>query len=219
MTISGTGLGGDTTPRRASALALGNTWGALLGTGVVLLALGIILLVWPHGTVVVFAVLIGIALLLTGIIRLVQGLTASDASGGKRVAYVVIGILAGLAGLYCIRHVNVTVAILGVVVGLFWTMHGVVDLVLAAGPGDRADRVLTGIMGVLSLVFGVLAIFWPSETLTVLVVLMGIWLLLDGLLFCLMAWQVRRAAAHAGPLSRTADAVPPQQAGAGDPLR
>jgi uncharacterized membrane protein HdeD (DUF308 family) len=201
MTMTGT-------PRRTSALAVGNTWGALLTTGIVLLALGVILLAWPNGTLSVVAVLIGISLLLTGLIRLVQGLTASDASGGRRVGYVIIGILAGLAGLYCLRHVDVTVAILGVVVGLFWTMHGVVDLALAAGPGDRIDRVLTAIMGVLSVAVGLLALFWPSETLTVLVVLMGIWLIMDGLLFGLMAFGVRR---HAGgdPLSLTEDAAEP----------
>lgn len=215
MTMTGTD-----TPRRTSALAVGNTWGVLLTIGLVLLALGIILLAWPNGTLTVVAVLIGIALLLTGIIRLVQGLTASDSSGGRRVAYVIIGILAGLAGLYCLRHVDVTVAILGVVVGLFWAMHGVVDLALAAGPGDRADRILTGVMGVLSLIVGLLALFWPSETLTVLVVLMGVWLILDGLLFGLTAFQVRRHYARAGPLSLTAEAaVPPRQAGDTDPLR
>lgn len=209
-----------TTPRRTSALALGNTWGALLTTGLVLLVLGIILLAWPHGTLNVFAVLIGIALLLTGLIRLVQGLTASGEGGGRRVAYVIIGILAALAGLYCLRHLNVTVAVLGVVVGLFWTMHGVVDLALAAGPGDKADRIITGVMGVLSLIAGLLVIFWPSETLTVLVVLMGIWLIMDGLLFTLMAFQVRRHSARQDPLSLTAEAaVPPRQAGDTDPLR
>lgn len=208
MTMTGTE---SDTPRRASALALGNTWGALLTTGLVLLALGVILLAWPNGTLAVVAVLIGISLLLTGIIRLVQGLTAGDASGGRRVAYVIIGILAGLAGLYCLRHVDVTVAILGVVVGLFWTMHGVVDLALAAGPGDTIDRVLTAIMGVLSVVVGLLALFWPSETLTVLVVLMGVWLILDGLLFGLMAIQVRRHVGRRDPLSLTAEAaVPPR---------
>jgi uncharacterized membrane protein HdeD (DUF308 family) len=209
MTMTGTG---SDTSRRASALAVGNTWGALLTIGLVLLALGVILLAWPNGTLSVVAVLIGISLLLTGIIRLVQGLTASDTSGGGRVAYVIIGILAGLAGLYCLRHVDVTVAILGVVVGLFWTMHGVVDLALAAGPGDTIDRVLTAIMGVLSVAVGLLALFWPSETLTVLVVLMGIWLILDGLLFGLMAIQVRRHAGRRDPLSMTAEAaaVPPR---------
>jgi uncharacterized membrane protein HdeD (DUF308 family) len=217
--MSMTGAGGGTTPRRTSALAVGNTWGALLTTGLVLLVLGIILLAWPNGTLNVFAVLIGIALLLTGLIRLVQGLTASDEGGGRRVAYVIIGILAGLAGLYCLRHINVTVAILGVVVGLFWTMHGVVDLALAAGPGDKIDRVITGVMGVLSVLAGLLVIFWPSETLTVLVVLMGIWLIIDGLLFALMAFQLRRRARHAGPLSLTAEAVPPRQGGATDSLR
>ena len=219
MTMTGSGAGDGAAPRQSSALALGNTWGALLTTGLVLLVLGIILLAWPHGTLNVFAVLIGIALLLTGLIRLVQGLTASDSSGGRRVAYVIIGILAGLAGLYCLRHIDVTVAVLGVVVGLFWTMHGVVDLALAAGPGDKGDRIITGVMGVLSLIAGLLVIFWPSETLTVLVVLMGIWLILDGLLFSLMAFQIRRRAAHTDPLSLTAEAVPPQQGGGTDPQR
>jgi uncharacterized membrane protein HdeD (DUF308 family) len=213
MTFSGTE---DDAAQRPTMLAWGGTWQALLTVGVVLLALGVVLLAWPHGTLVVFAVLIGVALVLTGILRLVQGFTATEESGGRRVAYVMIGILAGLAGLFCLRHADVTVAVLGVIVGLFWTMHGVVDLALAAGPKMGQNRALTAVMGVLSLAAGLIVIFWPAETLTVLVWVMGIWLICDGLLFGLMAFQARRIY-RADPLSRTAAAVPPQQAG--DPLR
>jgi uncharacterized membrane protein HdeD (DUF308 family) len=200
-------------------LAWGSTWQALLTAGLAVLALGIVLLVWPHGTIVVVAVLIGVVLLVTGILRLVQGFTASEESGARRVAYVMIGLLAGLAGLYCLRHIDVTVTVLGVIVGLFWTMQGVVDLALAAGPGRAADRVLTGLMGLLSLAAGLIVIFWPSETLTVLVVVMGIWFVLDGLLFGAMAWQLRRMSSAAGPPAPAAAAtIPPQQAAVTDPL-
>jgi len=36
-----------------------------------------------------------------------------------RVAYVVLGILGFAAGLYCIRHLSVTVALFAFIVGLF----------------------------------------------------------------------------------------------------
>ena len=107
---------------------------------VVTFALGLILLVWPKATLIVVAALLGAALLVTGIFRLIHGFTAHDASGGMRAAYVIIGLLAALAGLYCLRHISVTVVLLAFIVGVFWTLHGIVDLSVAAtsGPGYRA---------------------------------------------------------------------------------
>jgi uncharacterized membrane protein HdeD (DUF308 family) len=218
MTMTAGGAVAET--RRPTLLAWGGTWQALIVAGLGLLGLGVVLLVWPRATIVVVAVLVGAALLVTGILRLVQGLTATEESGAKRTAYVMIGILAGLAGLYSLRHIDVTVALLGVVVGLLWTVHGVADLAVAASPRHPADRVLTAALGVLSLAAGLLLIFWPAETLKVLLTIMGIWLICYGVVLALMAYEVHRIPAAANPLALTAEAtIPPQQAGASDPLR
>ena len=111
------------------------------------------------------AALLGAALLVTGLFRLISGFTAPDVSGGTRAAYVIIGLLAALAGLYCLRHLSVTVVLLAFVVGVFWTLHGIVDLIVAATSGPGTGRGLRAFTGVLSLAAGLIVMFWPTISL------------------------------------------------------
>ncbi len=163
-----------------------------LAAAAAMLALGVLLIFWPNDSLVVTAVLLGIALLVTGVLRLVQGATASGEAGAHRGGHVLIGILAVLAGLYCLGGTATTVVLLSLLVGLFWAMHGLVDLVAASRPGP--GRVLTGLTGALSLLAGLVAIFWPAVTVPVLVTVMGVWLACDGVLLAVTALYLRHLA-------------------------
>ena len=163
-----------------------------LAVAAAMLTLGVLLLFWPYASLVVTAVLLGIALLATGVLRLVHGMTAGGQAGTHRGAHLVIGILAALAGIYCLGDVAGTVVLLSLVVGLFWVMHGLVDLVAAGRPGP--GRALTGITGGLSLLAGLIVIFWPAITVPVMVAVMGAWLACDGLLLMVTLLYLRHVA-------------------------
>jgi uncharacterized membrane protein HdeD (DUF308 family) len=169
----------------------GRTWQAVAVAAGLTIVVGLVLLIWPKATVVVVAVLIGVALLVTGILRLLQGITASDESGAMRVAYVIIGILAGLAGLYCLRHISVTVALLAFIVGVFWALHGVADILVAVTAPAGSGRGVIALAGILSLAAGLIVMFWPAISVTILVVVLGIWLLCYGVLLAFLAFQLR----------------------------
>ncbi len=170
------------------------TWQALLAAAAGTFLLGLILLVWPHASLSVVAILIGIALLVVGGLRLIQGLTGDGESGARRTAYVIIGLLALLAGLFCLRHLSVTISLLAFVVGAFWVVNGVADVLVAASPAAWANRSLLAVAGLLSLIAGLLVIFWSPISLIVLVVVIGVWLILDGLLLAFLALWVHRQA-------------------------
>jgi uncharacterized membrane protein HdeD (DUF308 family) len=179
---------------RETALAWTSAWQLMLLVAVVTFAVGLILLVWPKATVIVVAALLGAALLVSGVFRLVHGLAARGLSGGTRAAYVLIGLLAALAGFYCLRHLDVTVVLLAFIVGVFWTLHGIVDLSVAATSGPGSGRGLRAFTGVLSLAAGLIVMFWPKISLTILLWVMGIWLLAYGVMLAVMAFQVRHVA-------------------------
>jgi len=179
---------------RETALAWTSAWQVMLLVAVVTLALGVILLVWPKATVIVVAALLGAALLVSGLFRLVHGFAAHGLSGGTRAAYILIGLLAALAGLYCLRHIDVTVVLLAFIVGVFWTLHGIVDLSVAATSGPGTGRGLRAVTGVLSLAAGLIVMFWPTISLTILLWVMGIWLVAYGVMLAVMAFQVRHVA-------------------------
>jgi uncharacterized membrane protein HdeD (DUF308 family) len=179
---------------RETALAWASAWQVMMFAAVATFAVGLILVVWPKATLIVVAALLGAALLVSGIFRLIHGFAAHGLSGGTRAAYVVIGLLAALVGLYCLRHLDVTVVLLAFLVGVFWTLHGIVDLSVAATSGPGTGRGLRAFTGVLSLAAGLIVMFWPTISLHILLWVMGIWLLAYGVMLAVMAFQVRHVA-------------------------
>ena len=183
--------------RLPGPLAARGTRRITLAVAAALLALGVALFVWPGDSLMATAVLLGTALLATGVLRLARGVTAGPEAGAHRGAHLLIGVLAVLAGSYCLGDLAATVVQLSLVVGLFWVMHGLVDLVAAGSQGP--GRVLTGATGMLSLLAGLTVIFWPAITVPVMVAVMGIWLACDGALLAVTALYLRHVARSVAP--------------------
>ncbi len=173
------------------------TWPAFMAAGLGALIVGVVLLAWPKATLTIVAVLIGIGLIVAGLLRLIDGFTAHDASGGKRVAYVLIGLLAVVVGLYCVRHYKLVIGGFAIIVGLFWVIHGIADIAMGLFAGPFPGRGLTVLTGALSLFAGLIVLFWPSITVIVLVRVIGIWLIVYGVLMAITAFSLRRSAASA----------------------
>ncbi|HYS31514.1 MAG TPA: HdeD family acid-resistance protein [Streptosporangiaceae bacterium] len=182
------------------------TWPAFMAAGLGAVIVGVVLLAWPKATLTIVAVLIGIGLIVAGLLRLIDGFTAHDASGGRRVAYVLVGLLAVVAGLYCVRHYNLVTGVLAVIVGLFWVIHGIADISIGLFAGPFPGRGVTVLTGVLSLFAGLIVLFWPAITVIVLVRVIGIWLIIYGLLMSITAFSLRRSAASASDPSHLASA-------------
>jgi uncharacterized membrane protein HdeD (DUF308 family) len=187
--LTSSGARAHTSPLPGPLAARGTTR-ITLAVAAAMLTLGMLLIFWPYASLVVIAVLLGIALLATGVLRLAHGVTAGGQAGTHRSAHLLIGILAVLAGIYCLGDIAGTVVLLSLVVGLFWVMHGLVDLVAIGDPGP--GRALTGITGGLSLLAGLIVIFWPAITVPVMVAVMGAWLACDGLLLATTVLYLRR---------------------------
>jgi len=166
-------------------------WPAFIAAGIASIAVGVILLAWPNETLTVVAVLIGIALIVAGVLGLMDGFTSHEASGGKRLVSVVIGLLATVLGLYCIRHYHFTITALAIIVGLFWVIHGVADIAVSLFIGQFPGRGFTMLTGALSLCAGIIVLFWPAISITVLVVVIGIWLILYGALAAVLGLRLR----------------------------
>ncbi len=163
---------------------------------------GAILLAWPKETLTIVAILIGVALIVAGFLRLLDGFTTHEASGGRRVAGVVIGLIAVLLGLFCIRHYHFTIAALAIIVGLFWVIHGISDIAAGLFAGRFPGRGITMLSGFLSLAAGLIVLFWPTISLTVLVAVIGIWLIIYGFLAGYLAFRLRRSGSSGGSGTR-----------------
>jgi len=179
--------------------ALGRkSWMVVLLAALGMIAVGIMLIAWPAATLTIVAILLGAALIVSGLLRLFDGFTAGEESGGMRAAYIVIGLIAILAGLYCLRHHTVTIFLLALIVGAYWIIHGVVDLAVAATAGPMPGRGLRTVAGLFSLAAGLVVLFWPGISLILLLLVLGAWLLLYGVVLAGLAFGLRKTAKATG---------------------
>jgi uncharacterized membrane protein HdeD (DUF308 family) len=172
-------------------------WQALIGAGAMTFVLGLILLSWPSATLLVLALLFGCYLVLSGVMSLIEGLSDRHADGATRIAYIVLGVLGVVLGLFCLRRIDVTVLLLAFLLSAFWIMRGVLDLATASSHHEVPGRGLRVFTGVLSLLAGILVLFWPGITLTVLLVFAGCWLLVYGTMLTVLGLGLRRAVRRA----------------------
>ena len=187
---------GGAAPGRISGLGpaiAGMAWTAALAAAIGMLAAGVLLLVWPTATLTVVAILIGAALLVAGVFRLGDGIMARDQTGGMRAADVVIGLLAIVAGLYCLKHHALTILLVALVVGAFWVIHGIGDLVTAATQGKTPGRGLRIVSGIFGIAAGLVVLFWPGISLVLLLTILAAWLLFYGVVLAVLALRLRSA--------------------------
>jgi len=174
------------------ARAARQSWPVVAIGALAMIALGVMLLVWPHASLTVVAILIGAAILISGLVRLWEGLTASNRSGGMRAAYVVIGLLAVFAGVYCMRHHALSLFIVTFLISVYFIAHGIADLSVAIS-GGAPSRGVRAILGVCSLAAGIIILIWPAITLVLLLTITAAWLLFYGLVLGGLAFTLWRA--------------------------
>jgi uncharacterized membrane protein HdeD (DUF308 family) len=178
----------DTTQRVVGA---GRQWEWVLAFGIVTIAAGILALVWPGRTIVAVAVLFGIQLIAAGVFRFAAALATDEASGGTRVLFALLGVLSFIVGLYAVRNVQVTVAALALVLGIFWVVNGAIEVFAALAYRDVPRRGWAVAMGALSVVAGVVVLAYPGISLVTLAVVLGFWLVALGVMELFAAFAMR----------------------------
>ena len=179
------------------ALAMAESWQATLVLGVLTLILGIIVSFHPNGSLNFVAVLIGILLILSGIFHLVR---VFDRDESHRIWLGIAGLLFIVIGVILIRHLHLTVALIGLFVGISWIVQGVTALIGGIAGGAREGRGWWIAFGVVSLIAGIVVTATPTSSLTVLAALLGVWFVIMGLFEIIGAFILRR-------MVRTAEAT------------
>jgi len=153
-------------------------WQAMVFVGVVTVLLGLIIALHPGGSLNVLAVLLGVLLVIAGVFDLVR---VFDRSEPHRVWLGIAGLLLVVIGVVLIRHLNLTVALVGLVIGITWIVQGLAELAdaFSGGPGERRGWWI--FFGLISLVAGIVVVAVPTTSVTVLAVLAGIWFIVMGL--------------------------------------
>jgi uncharacterized membrane protein HdeD (DUF308 family) len=172
-----------------AALVAASTWQATLFIGIVTLVLGIVVTARPSGSLNVVAVLIGILVVVSGVFHLIRAFDAAERrrtwQGIAALALIVVGVL-------LIRHLNLAIAAIGLLVGITWIIQGISALI-GAFSGAVSGRAWWAVFGAVSLVAGIVVAATPTTSVTVLAVLVGIWFIIMGVFEIVLAFMIRHA--------------------------
>ncbi len=180
---------GDYDAPPSSGLLLAESWQATVVLGALTLILGIIVSFHPSGSLNVVAVLLGILMILSGIFHLVRIFGPGEE---HRVWLGIAGLLFIVIGVVLIRHLHLTLALVGLLVGLTWVVQGLTALIGGIAGGAREGRAWWIIFGAVSLIAGIVVTVTPVSSLTVLAVLLGIWFIIMGIFEIIGGLMLRR---------------------------
>ena len=161
------------------AFAAATGWQATLLIGIITFVLGLIVTLRPSGSLNVIAVLIGLLMVVSGLFHLLRVLGSGQE---HRVWHGIAGLLLVVIGVVLLRHLHLTVAVIGLIIGLSWIVEGVATLIAAFGGRSREGRGWWIFFGIITLIGGIVITAWPVESVTAIAVLIGIWFIILGLI-------------------------------------
>jgi uncharacterized membrane protein HdeD (DUF308 family) len=163
-------------------------WWLLVLIGIVSVVAGGILVAKPSHSLATLSVVFGIFLLIDGIVDVASSFGRGEES---RALTAIVGLLAIVIGILLIRHPTTAVSAIGLIIGIWLVAAGAVRLLAAFAIGGHVFmRVL---IALLEIVVGVIIVSDPHIGYATLAILLGIWLIINGLAWIGLGIAVRAA--------------------------
>jgi uncharacterized membrane protein HdeD (DUF308 family) len=178
----------DNDAQTSSFSALAASWQATLVVGVLTLIIGLVVSFHPTGSLNVVAVLLGILMILSGIFHLIR---MFDSKEVHRVWLGIAGLMFIVVGVVLIRHLDLSRAAIGLVIGITWIVQGLTALIGGIAGDVREGRAWWITFGVISVIAGLVVVSAPASSLNVLAVLLGIWFVIMGIFEIIAALMLR----------------------------
>jgi uncharacterized membrane protein HdeD (DUF308 family) len=157
------------------------------------LILGVVVLAWPGISILVAAVLFGAFLVISGIAQVVAAF-ALDASASSRVLLFISGALSVVLGVLAFRHFGEGYALLllAIWIGVGFIFQGVAEAAMAISHPLMPARGGHIFLGILTVIAGVVVLGWPFDSIVVLAIVAGAWLVVIGITQIIWAFQARK---------------------------
>jgi uncharacterized membrane protein HdeD (DUF308 family) len=166
--------------------AIGRNWWLFVVLGVVCLATGIIAIVWPDITLLTLGIFFGIYLMMAAILEIIEAIAGDP---GGRALSAILGVIALIAGLICIRRPGESLLAVVIVVGIYLVAEGVIRIVRAFGSeGARGWGIA---VGGLDVVVGGIILAWPKIGLVTLAVFFAVTMLVRGAFAVVVGFKLR----------------------------
>ncbi len=168
-------------------------WWLMLIAGLLCIALGVAVFVFPLTSYVTLAILFGALMLLVGVVQLIIASSSSNYLA-QRGYMIVGGILDVILGVFLCIYPDITMFMLPIIMGI-WMMYHSFMLISFGGDMDTfklggGGMVIMG--GVLLLLLSIMVILNPfSVGMATVIVLAGVGLLIMGSLLCTLSFKMK----------------------------
>jgi uncharacterized membrane protein HdeD (DUF308 family) len=173
---------------------LPHLWKTTLISGLLAVALGVLVLALPGKSIITAAVLFGIYLLVTGAAQVVFAFSLHVSAGG-RVLLFISGAASLVLAVLCFRHFGEGYAILllAIWIGVGFIFRGVATSISAISDPHLPGRGWQIFLGLITLLAGVVMIGSPLESIEILTEIVGIWLIVIGVFEVVSSFGIRGA--------------------------
>ena len=165
---------------------IARNWWLFAVLGVICVATGIAALVWPDVTLLALGIIFGIFLMVAALMEIIDAVIGEP---GGRAMSAILGVIALIAGLICIRRPGESLLAVVIVVGIYLVAAGVIRVIRAlASDGARWVGV---VIGLVDAVVGIVILAWPKLGLGTLAVLFALSMLVRGLFMLVLSIRLR----------------------------
>jgi uncharacterized membrane protein HdeD (DUF308 family) len=165
---------------------IARNWWLFVVTGLICVAAGIAVIVWPDITLLAFGVIIGIYLLLAAIMEIVDAVTGDP--GGRAVS-LILGVIALIAGIVCIRRPGESLTAIVVIIGVYVIAAGVIRVVRAFDVAE--GRVWALLLAAVEVAVGCLLLSWPDLGLATVAIIFAATMLVRGVFAIVVGFKLR----------------------------
>ncbi len=177
----------------AAPSLLPHLWKTALVTGILAILLGILVFIRPGAAIFVTAIFFGAYLLITGISQLVLAFSLRSSVGG-RVLLFIGGAAALVLAVLCFVNLENSVQLLAIWIGVGFIFRGVATTMSAIGDPSLPGRIWEIIVGIVSVIAGIIMFAVPLEGLVALTQVTGIILIVVGVFEVISAIGIRNDA-------------------------
>lgn len=162
-----------------------NMWWVLVVSGVLSVIFGFVAIIWPGITVAVLALLLAVYIGVTGVVDIVNGIRRFGSGFMSAALTLLVGLLELGVAVFLLRNAGsgLAIATLVLLIALSFIVRGVVSIVVAfADPDYRATRWLNVVLGGLSILAGLVVVWYPGAATLAWVWVVGFFALVSGAL-------------------------------------
>lgn len=184
---------GQRSPLRELAEQIRHLWWIPLLTGLISIGLGLAILA-TGWTVHALVIITGLVFIIRGIALAFSPTYAGRTSG----EHVVAGIAGVISGIILVAWPGPSLLVLAFFVGAWLAVSGTFHIVTSFSRRRELPHWgFTLALGVIELLLGIWAMRRPEVTLALLITIIGLWAVMTGVIYCVLAMELRRATREA----------------------